>query len=191
MVAYNFTDEFYTIEGLTKGEYYFEIGAENEAGFTVSNNISTEVRRAPTTVTLTSDADIPVDTDGTFELVWTHSEYALNYTLFISDSPISIINDSVQELYNFTPQFEWPTYRYNLCHCLGTGLTNGTYYFMVIASNEYGNSTTECLEVEVAIPVEQKTRGNNILEIIIPQVITYLALGSLITGSIVLYKKRK
>jgi hypothetical protein len=191
MVDYNIVDEFYTIEGLTNGEYYFEIGAENEAGFTVSNNISTEVHRAPTSFTLTSEADIPVDTDGTFELVWTHSEFALNYTLFMSDSPISIINDSIQELYNFTPQFEWPTYRYNLCHCLGTGLTNGTYYFKVIASNQYGYSTTECLEVEVGIPIEPQERGSNIFDLILPQLITYVTLGSLITGSIILYKKRR
>jgi len=189
LVSENITDRYCRIEDITNGIYYFVIVAYNEAGETVSNSISMVVWRAPISFKLTSDAGIPVDNDGSFELIWTHSEYALNYTVFISDYHISILNESVQEIYNFIPTFEWPTYRYNLCHCSGTGLNNGTYFFLVIASNEYGKSSSECLVVEVGIPME-KPRSNNDLFPFLPQIITYIALGSLIAGMIALYKKR-
>ena len=194
LVVENITEEFYLTEELTNGDYYYVVIAYNEAGETMSNCIHVAVRRTPERFNLTSDARVPKDDDGSFELIWTHSEYALNYTIYISNYSISVLNDSVTEIYNFTPSFEWPTYRYQLCHCSGTGLSNGTYYFIVVASNEYGTYTTECLEIIEKIPVEQvdeaHKNGNELLQYI-PQVIAYVALGSLLTGLIFIYNKRR
>lgn len=192
LVVYNVTDRFYTIENLTNGDYYYAIVAINEAGEIMSNCIHVVIRRAPESFNLTSDAGNPHDDDGSFELIWTHSEYALNYSVYISNYSISMLNDSVIEIYNFTPSFEWPTYRYQLCDSSGAGLSNGTYYFIVVATNEYGEYTTECLEVVVKIPIEQSEEqgGNNIFKYF-PQVVTYVALGSMLTGLIIIYNKRK
>jgi hypothetical protein len=106
LVAKNITDYYYSVADISNGDYYFAIVAYNEAGETMSNCINVEVRRAPTPFNLTSDAEVPLDIDGSFDLIWTHSEYAVNYTVFISDYEISVFNESVQELYNFTPTFE-------------------------------------------------------------------------------------
>lgn len=195
LAAESITDEFYLTEELTNGDYYYVVVAYNEAGETMSNCIHVAVRRTPERFNLTSDARIPVDDDGSFELIWTHSEYALNYTIYISNYSISVLNDSVTEIYNITPSFEWSTYRYQLCHCSGTGLGNGTYYFIVVANNEYGKYTSECLEVVVKIPIEPieqsgEEGGNNIFTYI-PQVITYAALVILLTGLLFIYNRRR
>ncbi|MFX0010027.1 MAG: hypothetical protein ACFE9R_06915 [Candidatus Hermodarchaeota archaeon] len=100
------------------------------------------------------------------------------------------MNSSVKELYSFTPSFEWPTYRFKLCHCSGTGLGNGTYYFAVVAVNEYGEYTTECLEVVVRIPPEKtaKNGGNDVFQFL-PQVLLYITIGGLLLLMIFLYTK--
>ncbi|MFX1477392.1 MAG: SBBP repeat-containing protein [Promethearchaeota archaeon] len=188
LFAENITQESFLIEELLNGDYYYVVVAYNEAGETMSNCIHIIVRRSPFPFNLTSDAGIPFDEDGTFELVWTHSEYALNYTVFISNYSISIFNESVIEVYNFTPPFEWPTYRHDI-----TGLTNGTYYFVVVAFNEYGSYITECLEIKVKIPKEPNngnTNGNEIFKYL-PQIIVPVIIGILVFGMIFIYYKRK
>jgi hypothetical protein len=192
LVAENITDEFYLIEELTNGDYYYVIVAYNESSEIMSNCIHVAVRRAPDHFNLTSDAGNPHDDDGSFELIWTRSEYAMNYTIYISNYSISTLNESVTEIYSFSPSFKWPTYRYQLCHCSGTGLSDGTYYFIIVASNEYGKYTSECLEVVIKIPIEQSGEdGDNDIFPYIPQVITYVALGSLLIGLIFMHYKRR
>ncbi|MFX1259397.1 MAG: Loki-CTERM sorting domain-containing protein [Promethearchaeota archaeon] len=92
------------------------------------------------TFTLTTDADIP-DLDGSFNLIWTDSLYVDNYSLYFSDSYISEINSSVTLLadQNATSPF------------LIFGLTNGTYYYIIVAFNEFGNTNSNCLPVEVKL----------------------------------------
>lgn len=53
----------------------------------------------------------------------------------------------MKSIYNFTPEFEWPYYRYSI-----TGWSNGTYYLIAVAYNEYGNYTTACLKINILIP---------------------------------------
>ncbi len=95
---------------------------------------------------MTTDATNP-DKDGIFELIWIKSSYASYYVIYNSSTFISEINKSVSVLLNFTPSLDLPTYRYNL-----SVLYNGTYYYKIIAFNQYGNYSTECIQVKVAIP---------------------------------------
>lgn len=92
------------------------------------------------TFTLTTDADIP-DLDGSFNLIWTDSLYADNYSVYFSNSYITEINSSVTLLadQNATSPY------------LISGLTNGTYYFIIVAFNEFGNTSSNCIPVEVKL----------------------------------------
>ena len=188
LVTKNITENFFLIENLTNGDYYYASVAYNEVGNTMSNCIQVIVRRAPDPFVLFSDADIPTDNDGTFDIIWTRSEYALNYTIFISNYTITSFNSSVKSFYNFTPEFEWPYYRYSI-----TGWGNGTYYFIAVAYNEYGNYTTGCLEVKVLIhhiPSNGTIDGKNNFEWI-PYTLPYVATAGLLGVLIFVYYKRK
>ncbi|MFX1320376.1 MAG: SBBP repeat-containing protein [Promethearchaeota archaeon] len=188
LVANNITDTFFLIENLTNGDYYYVIVAYNEVGDIMSNCIQVIVRRAPDPFILFSDADIPTDDDGTFDIIWTRSEYALNYTIFISNYTITTFNSSVKSFYNFTPPFEWPYYRYSV-----SGWGNGTYFFIVVAYNEFGNYTTGCLKIIVLIPYTPSngtTDGKNVYEWI-PITIPYIIITGLLGVLILVYYKRK
>ncbi|MFX1478123.1 MAG: SBBP repeat-containing protein [Promethearchaeota archaeon] len=175
----------FLIENLTNGDYYYAIAAVNEAGVRISNTICVIVRRAPAYFELTTDANNP-DEDGNFELIWTRSEYALNYTIYFTNQ--SSLDISYQVLYDFTPPFEWSIYRYQI-----EGWANGTYEFQVIAYNEFGEFQTEWLEIKISIPNDNLS-PNDRLEIpeeIIQRIILYLILAGALGGLIVLYVKFK
>lgn len=115
----------------------------------MSNCIKVKVRRAPSPFTLTSDADKP-DRDGNFELIWTNSEFSQNYSIYYLNYSISEFNKSVTTLYEgFILSIIWPTYRYYI-----SNWGNGTYFFKVVAYSQYGNQSTNCVEVIVNIPKE-------------------------------------
>ena len=190
LVASNITGTFFLIENLTNGDYYYLVVAYNEVGDTMSNCIQVIIKRAPDPFVLFSDADIPTDDDGTFDIIWTKSEYALNYTIFISNYTIITFNSSVKSFCNFTPPFEWPYYRYSI-----TGWENGTYYFIAVAHNEFGNYTTECLEVKVLIPHVPSNEtidgnGKNNYEWI-PYTLPYVGIFGVLGVLIFVYYKRK
>ena len=188
LTASNIISTFYLIENLTNGDYYYVIVAHNEVGDTTSNCIKVIARRAPDPFSFFSDADLPTDDDGTFDIIWEMSEYALNYTIFISNYTITAFNSCVKSFYNFTPAFEWPYYRYSI-----TGWENGTYYFIAVAYNEYGNYTTGCFEVQVLIPhipSNGTIDGKNNFEWI-PYIITYVVTAGVLGLLIFVYYKRK
>ena len=176
------------MENLTNGNYYYVICAYNDAGMAVSNCIDVVIRRTPNPFTLSSNAGFPTDDDGSFELQWTHSEFSLNYTVYLSNNSISSLNDSVNSIYNITLSFQWPVYRLNI-----SSMDNGTYYFIVMASNEFGCYITDCLEITVEIPPEFDKENNDITDSFqnISQVLTYVAFGGLLLGLVLIYYKRK
>jgi hypothetical protein len=110
-----------------------------------------KIRRTPSAFILTTDAEQP-DDNGNFELIWTRSEFALNYSIYYSNYSISKFNESVKNLCEgFTPSIIWPIYRYII-----SNWKNGTYFFKIIAYNQYGNYSSNCLRVTVNIPKEKE-----------------------------------
>jgi len=87
----------------------------------------------PTSFTLTSNADTP-DTDGIFTLYWTNSEYANNYSLYQNDI---LLDSGLTELYYLMEIY-----------------SNGSYSFKVIAFNNYGDTSSNEIIVDIEIPVE-------------------------------------
>ncbi|MHA1282445.1 MAG: choice-of-anchor X domain-containing protein [Promethearchaeota archaeon] len=94
----------------------------------------------PESFYLTSNGDHP-DRDGDFNLTWYASKDALNYSIYQYNSYITEINGSVTELANGVT---------NLFYEI-EGLGNGIYYYKVISYNPYGNASSNCIRVDVAL----------------------------------------
>ena len=131
----------YLISGLSNGTYYYKIVSFNEFGNASSNCISIEVKLYPPGLfTLTTDADTP-DIDGSFSLIWTNSIGANNYSVYDYDRYITEINSSLTILANQTATSPY----------LISGLSNGTYYYIIKAYNATGSRLSNCISVEVKL----------------------------------------
>ncbi|MFW9987178.1 MAG: C1 family peptidase [Candidatus Odinarchaeota archaeon] len=93
---------------------------------------------------LSSDADSP-DSDGNFTLFWTESNGAISYSIYQYSYYINEINDSLTLLE------EGNTNR----SIALSGYNNGTYFFIVVAYNKFGDTLSNCLEIVVTIPPEE------------------------------------
>ncbi len=188
LVQSNIHETSYQIENLINGEYYYAIVATNEAGNTTSNCIEVVIRRAPCLFNLSTDATTP-DEDGTFNLIWTKSNFSICYLVYYSNAYIYGYYVGLTSLMlNFTPEFDWSTYRYKI-----NGFEDGTYYFVVVAVNQYGNCCSICIHTDVKIPLEgEKSQNNNekddVLPITLP--ISLIAFFLLLGVLIVLVKAR-
>lgn len=92
------------------------------------------------TFNLTSDADKP-DPNGRFNLTWSTSDYADNYSVYMHNSFIYEINGSVTLL-----DIGITDLNYSI-----SGLTNGIYYYKIVAFNDIGNRNSNCIFVDVKI----------------------------------------
>ena len=90
--------------------------------------------------TLTSDADNP-DTDGSFNMNWDASIGAENYSIYVHNSYITDINGRISLIASGITGLTHPI----------SGLGNGTYYYVVIAYNHFGQKFSNCIEVNVQI----------------------------------------
>ncbi len=136
----------FPISGLKTGDYYCIVAAYNATGERLSDNVYVDVERPkPGNFTLTTNADVPVDTDGFFNLNWTVSEGADNYSVFNYNSFITQINDSVTNLLNQTTPSPFPI----------TEPTDGDYYYVVMAYNGTGETLSNNVYVKVRHPPGQ------------------------------------
>ncbi|MFX1281838.1 MAG: ABC transporter substrate-binding protein [Promethearchaeota archaeon] len=129
----------FSISGWPDGVHYFVVIAYNATGERMSNCISITVDRPkPGDFTLTSNADNP-DADGVFDLIWTSSENALNYSVYIDYKPILEINESSILLAEGITALSYPL----------SGFTDGRYYFIVEAWNENGTAVSNSISVDI------------------------------------------
>ncbi|MBD3254237.1 MAG: hypothetical protein GF383_04050 [Candidatus Lokiarchaeota archaeon] len=135
------------------GIYYFLVVANNSYESFIQDVNSTsevkiEIRMKPGDFSLSSDAEAPTDEDGNFQLTWTESNNREYYSLYFSESdfPDNFNNitrsDKVYLLYNGTDlQYDISNYE------------TGTYFFKIFAFNDYGNTSTNVIEVDVELPI--------------------------------------
>ncbi|MFX1428439.1 MAG: hypothetical protein ACFFBE_18445, partial [Promethearchaeota archaeon] len=158
-VVENLTDQSYSIPGrLSDGSYYYAIIAYNEVGQKLSNCVNVTVQKTPKFFELSKELDNnDFDEDGNFILAWTRSNYSQYYLIYTSRNYITDVDDnSVSLVGNYTPDFEWPEYRYPV-----SITRNGTSYFQVIAFNNYGNYSSECIQIELRLP-KQPSRPSDL-----------------------------
>jgi len=141
----------------------------------IMSAMSYEYINIPGDFTLTSTADDP-DDDGDFDLTWTASSLANTYTIYQYDKFITEINGSLTILAAGVTDLT-----YSL-----SGYTNGTYYFIVVAVNSYGETLSNCIQIVVEIPPseagEPEIPGYNLL---------FLSLMLIIVSGLVIRKVRK
>ena len=128
-----------SISGLKTGEYYFAVVSHNGTGQKFSNSlhITVELPR-PGDFTLTSNAGDP-DIDGTFDLSWTTSDGADNYSIYSYDKFISEFNESLTVVADQDAVSPFPI----------SGLPDGLYYYVVIAYNGTGETMSNCISITV------------------------------------------
>ena len=132
------TDSTLGLSGYLDGMYYFIVVAHYDQDDILLNCITVVVGLTTGGLALSSNAETP-DNDGTFDLNWTASSGANNYSVYRHSSYITEINGSLtllaDEIIDLT---------------LGlSGYTDGRYYFIVVARNNYGDTFSNCISVTV------------------------------------------
>ena len=161
---------------LKQGDYYFSVVAYNKSGETMSSKDVHVAIPGPGSFNLYTDADDP-DTDGEFNLIWTSSERADNYSVYYYNKMIIEINESLTLLSDQTTATSFHV----------TKLPKGKYYFAVAAWNEMGLTlSTNSINnkyIIVRLPPEN-------IDMIILSVILIISIGSVIGIAYILLKKR-
>ncbi len=138
LLADEITDLSSYLNGYSDGTYYFIVVANNTYGATLSNCITVVVGLLPGSFMLSSNAGDP-DYDGLFTLSWTTSSSASNYSVYQYSSFITEINGSLTLLADEITDLSSGL----------SGYSNGTYYFIVVAHNQMGNTSSNCISVIV------------------------------------------
>ena len=127
----------------------------------------------PGELTLSTNAENP-DDDGVFNLSWTSSIRANNYSLYRSNT--SCILDIEAEI-------PWIETLHNNSIEIGP-IPDGEYYFLIVARNNIGNETSNCLTILVEETITPSPNGGE------PPVIPGFNLVTLITSvAIIVYIK--
>ncbi|GAI91027.1 unnamed protein product [marine sediment metagenome] len=125
---------------------------------------------------LSTNAGTPSDNDGNFDLTWESADGALTYSVYQYSSYITEINGSLTLLGDGITE---------LSHAL-SGYTDGTYYFIAVAHNAYGDTRSNCIEVVVQIPSDGGIPG---YYFVIAAIIIVAVIGIVI--AIIIIKRRK
>ncbi len=170
------TDLSFALSDYTDGTYYFIVVAHNAYGDTLSNCIEVVVQNQPPgSFVLSSNAGNP-DDNGAFDLTWTSADRALTYSVYESSSYITEINGGLSLLGDGITDLS----------LVLSGYTDGTYYFIVVAHNAYGDMLSNCIEVIVQIPSPEPEPTPPF----IPGYDLYVVISMICLVSIILFKKR-
>jgi hypothetical protein len=128
---------------LLSGTFFYNSGANNYTFSFIDTNVEfTYVNGVPPgDFVLSSNAGTP-DDNGNFDLSWTSADGALTYSVYRYSSYITEINGSLTLLGAGITDLSLAL----------SGYTDGTYYFIVVAHNTYGDTLSNCFDVVVQIP---------------------------------------
>ena len=113
------------------------------------------VKDSPGDFTLVSDANTP-DTDGNFNLSWTTSVGADNYSIYRYNKPITQINGTLTEI----------AFQNATSPLLISGLSNGEYFFIIVAHNQYNDTLSNDLIILIQLsgePTGPEIPGYNLI----------------------------
>jgi hypothetical protein len=157
---------------LLNGTFFYVGGAANYTFDFIDTNVEfTYVDIPPGDFILSSNAGTP-DDNGNFDLTWTSSDNALTYSVYRYSSYITEINGSLTLLGDGITDLSLAL----------SGYTDGTYYFIAVAHNAYGDTLSNCIEVTIQIPSDGEIPGYNLYFI-------FAAIG--IISAITIRKRRK
>ena len=143
--SYKFTD-------LRERDYYFIVFALNEYGNTSSNNIKVIVQQPPGEFHF-SDFDNPnPNTKGIVNFTWTSSKGANNYSIFSHNSFIHEIHNNGTLIAEGIGGLSYEI----------KDLTNGDYFYVIMAINEAGSNISNCVHVSVRRAPDNFTLSSNL-----------------------------
>ena len=125
---------------LLNSTFLYSGGAYNYTFYFIETNAHIDIVEPPRNFSLSSNADDP-DDDGIFDLTWTGAYSAKNYSVYWGESYITVINGTQSLLANEITDLELAL----------SGYTDGTYYFIVVAHNNYGDTLSNCIQVDVLL----------------------------------------
>ncbi len=105
----------------------------------------------PGAFSASSTADNP-DPDGTFNLIWDFALGAENYSIYMSESFISVI----------TLALTLVAKEIDINSHLIQGYNDGEYYFIIVAHNNIGNTTSNCIKIIVGEETVGEETSNGI-----------------------------
>lgn len=119
-------------------------GLQDDSGnFNYTDSFSVEIKgNEPYPFGLSTPSTLP-DINGFFQIIWTTSLNANNYTVYRYNHYITEINDTLTRL------------SVELSYVRTIFISNyedGIYYFIVVAKNDFGNANSTCLKVTVEHP---------------------------------------
>ena len=159
------------IDGDCIGDTPYDIDTNIQDNFPLMANWTPP--KPPETFHLTSNADNP-DKDGAFNLTWTVSHGADNYSVYISDTQIVKIDENLKII----------AYQNATSPCLISGMLTGGYYFIVVAYNDSGETISNNKYIVVLLsgdePLPNDNNENNDIFILIIAII-------IISGSAITY----
>ena len=181
LLKHQYDNSSYEITNLRKGNYYFIIASYNTSGITLSNSIYVNVSRpSPGPFMLNSDAEDP-EINGNFNLSWTLSEGADNYSVYKYTKPIIEINETLEVI----------AYQNAISPFFINETINGIYYYIVEANNATGSTLSNFIYVNVHI-FDSLTvinpNSSSSWEIFTFQSIIWTSTGSIINVKIELYR---
>lgn len=132
---FNFT---YKIDNLGEGDFYFIVVAYNKYGFTSSNCLKIKVQYVPHEFTLFNYTQ-NFNSNGCLNLTWTNSIGADNYSVYSHDKFIYDFQNKGVLISNGIPDTFFQI----------NNLTDGDYFFVIIANNEVGQTMSNCIKVKV------------------------------------------
>ena len=139
LLASEITDLTLRLSEYANGTHYFIVVAQYDDIDLLLNCISVVVVDLTSgDFILSSNAGNP-DNDGNFDLTWTASPRAKNYSVYRHSAYITEINGSLKILTGEISDL----FRRFRDH------PNGTYYFIVVAHNEYGDTLSNCISIIV------------------------------------------
>ena len=155
ILAYQNATSPYPFFGLSSDAYYFIIVGYNNSGSTLSNCLIINVHLPtdpPNNFILSTDTRY-TDKDGNFNLIWTKSYGADNYTVYFHDEYITEINENVSKVEEGITTLLYST----------AILENGVYFYIVISYNKNGMTSSNCITIEVQLrkqgEIPQKTKN--------------------------------
>jgi C1A family cysteine protease len=137
---------------LLNGTLLFSGGAYNYTFDFVDTNAELNIIEKPGAFTLSSNAEDP-DNNGIFDLIWTASSGANNYSVYRSSSFITEIDGSLTLLADEITDLTLAL----------SGYGDGIYYFIIVAHNDYGDTLSNCISVTVIL---EGIPGYNLLLIV-------------------------
>ncbi len=123
------------------GTFIYSAGMNNYTMDFIDTNAMLAIIGQPGDFTLSSNAGNP-DNNGIFDLSWTTSSYANNYSVYRYSHYITEINGSLTLLASEITDLTLAL----------SGYDDGTYYFIVVAHNDYGDTKSNCIPINVELP---------------------------------------